>query len=100
VILLKPKVAIFIHGCFWHRHGKRCHLTRLPKSRLGYWKPKLERNRSRDIQNQRKLRKQGWRVFVAWECQLGDRDSLQRRLLAFLQPQIWAGLANCIIAKV
>jgi DNA mismatch endonuclease (patch repair protein) len=78
------KLAIFVHGCFWHRHGTRCRLTRLPKSRLDYWIPKLERNRRRDIAEHRKLRKAGWRTLVIWECQLKESDKIERRLTAFL----------------
>ncbi|MGH9452436.1 MAG: very short patch repair endonuclease [Terriglobia bacterium] len=80
VILTRAKLAIFVHGCFWHRHRKGCRLTRLPKSRLEYWRPKLERNRARDTLNRRKLRRLGWRVAVIWECQISDRDWLERRL--------------------
>jgi len=87
IIMPKHKLAIFVHGCFWHRHGKRCRLTRMPKSHIEYWKPKLERNRSRDIQNRRKLRAQHWRVLVLWECQLIDHAVLEKRLFAFLKPQ-------------
>ena len=61
-------------------------LSHLPKSNASYWVPKLERNRSRDVHNRRKLRKQGWRILVIWECRLRDRDRLKRRLSAFLEP--------------
>lgn len=60
---------IFIHGCFWHRHpGATCKLARMPKSRLEFWKPKLEKNRERDLKSQRDLRREGWKVLVIWEC--------------------------------
>ena len=74
--------VIFIHGCFWHRHGARCPLTRLPKSKLDFWRPKLERNRERDQRNKRLLRAAGWRVLTIWECQL-SRD-LTNRITKFL----------------
>lgn len=73
-----------MHGCFWHRHGGRCALSRLPKSRLSFWRPKLDGNRERDSRNKRKLRRDGWRILVIWECQLSDEKKLMRRLLAFL----------------
>ncbi len=85
LVLSGRKLAIFVHGCFWHRHRKGCRLTRMPKSRLDYWRPKLERNHARDIQNRRKLRRHGWRVLVVWECQLADHDGLERRLSDFLE---------------
>ena len=43
------KKVIFVHGCFWHRHGVRCPLTRMPKSKLEFWQPKLEGNRLRRL---------------------------------------------------
>lgn len=78
--------AIFVHGCFWHRHGVRCPLTRLPKSRLDFWKPKLEQNRRRDALNLRRLRAAGWTVLTVWECQLRDSAALSDRIRAFLEP--------------
>lgn len=77
--------AMFIHGCFWHRHGSRCPLTRLPKSKLDFWKPKLEQNRRRDDVNRRRLRAAGWKVMTLWECQLRDLNSLKARVLRFLE---------------
>lgn len=67
--------AIFVHGCFWHRHPG-CRLARLPKSRLQFWLPKLEENRARDLKNIRRLRKLGWKTHVVWECQLRDVNRL------------------------
>jgi DNA mismatch endonuclease, patch repair protein len=78
------KQAIFVHGCFWHQHGDRCVLTRLPKSRLFFWKPKLKGNRERDLRNQRKLRRDGWRVLVLWECQLNDEEKVEGRIRKFM----------------
>lgn len=77
------KSVIFVHGCFWHRHPG-CARCRMPKSRLEYWEPKLEENRNRDLRNQRKLRKEGWRVMVIWECQLADQDRVKGRILRYL----------------
>jgi len=63
--------AIFVHGCFWHQHtAKTCKITRIPKSNLEYWIPKLERNNARDKKNRSALRKLGWDVLIVWECQL------------------------------
>lgn len=84
LVFPSKRKIIFVHGCFWHQHG--CILSHLPKSNASYWVPKLERNRSRDVHNRRKLRKQGWRILVIWECRLRDRDRLKRRLSAFLEP--------------
>ncbi|WNG19263.1 very short patch repair endonuclease [Cystobacter fuscus] len=79
--------AIFVHGCFWHRHpDAACPLARLPKSRLEFWLPKLEGNRARDLRKEAELRERGWAVFVVWECQLRDEASLGQMLRLFLEP--------------
>ena len=74
---------IFVHGCFWHRHGK-CEYTRWPKSRLSFWKPKLEQNHARDKRNRRALAKLGWRVLVVWECQLKFPDKVAEKIYRFV----------------
>lgn len=77
--------VIFVHGCFWHRHDDpECRLARLPKSRLDFWGPKLERNRKRDADNLSRLAKMGWQSLVIWECQLKDREALEARIREFL----------------
>ena len=75
---------ILVHGCFWHRHGK-CKNTRWPKSKLDFWKPKLEGNRARDAKNCRLLRKLGWEVLIVWECQLKNLDKIAEKLREFLE---------------
>lgn len=74
--------AIFVHGCFWHGHG--CKWGKLPKSRLDYWKPKIETNRERDIKNMAALAEQGWEATVVWQCELKHPDEVLKRIVAFL----------------
>lgn len=75
--------VIFVHGCFWHRH--KCSLgDRMPKSRVDFWKPKLEANQQRDRQQQAALRRLGWQILVVWECELAHEEQLQNKLIAFL----------------
>ncbi len=76
--------VIFVHGCFWHRHGS-CRNTRWPKSKLSFWRPKLEENQRRDKTNRRRLGRLGWKVLIVWECQLGKLPALTARLRAFLE---------------
>ena len=79
---------IFVHGCFWHRHGDgRCKLARLPKSRLNFWIPKLEGNRLRDRKNRARLSRLGWRALTIWECQLTDVPKLTARITRFLEAE-------------
>lgn len=62
------KKAVFVHGCFWHRHSCRAG-TRLPKSNTDYWKAKLEGNAARDVRKEEALRRMGWDVLVVWSCE-------------------------------
>jgi DNA mismatch endonuclease (patch repair protein) len=71
------RVALFVHGCFWHRHSG-CSAARLPKSRVEFWESKLTGNASRDIRNQAELEALGWGVLVVWECETRDPDLLNR----------------------
>jgi DNA mismatch endonuclease (patch repair protein) len=82
LVFPRLKKIIFVHGCFWHRHA--CPLGRVPKSRIDFWLPKLEKNRERDEANRAALTALGWDQLVLWECQLKDRDALLERLSVFL----------------
>jgi DNA mismatch endonuclease (patch repair protein) len=85
IVFRRMAKVIFVHGCFWHRHPKlNCTLSRLPKSRLDFWLPKLDANRLRDTRNVRRLREIGWRVLTIWECELKRRDVLERKIRRFL----------------
>jgi DNA mismatch endonuclease, patch repair protein len=75
--------VIFVHGCFWHQHG--CKHYRMPKTKLDFWLPKLERNKNRDSQIRKEYRKLGWRVLVIWECQLVKEAALRKRIRRFLE---------------
>lgn len=79
--------VLFVHGCFWHRHPGTCKRARLPKSRLDFWRPKLEANRRRDRSVEARLRAQGWRVLVIWECQLANLDRVRRRIARFMEER-------------
>lgn len=81
IVFKGRRKAIFVHGCFWHQHPG---CGRKPKSRLEFWLPKLEANRKRDLENERKLREQGWTYLVIWECELKDVAALESRLKSFL----------------
>jgi DNA mismatch endonuclease (patch repair protein) len=74
------KTVLFVHGCFWHRHGN-CRRTTTPKSNVHFWAEKFAANVARDRSVKRQLRKLGWRVVVIWECQTVDRSRLSKRLV-------------------
>ena len=85
LVFRKRRVVVFVHGCFWHRH-EGCPKSRLPKSRADYWRAKFESNVERDQRNERVLADDGWRVFVAWECEIEKDETLVERLMEFLGP--------------
>ena len=75
--------VIFIHGCFWHGHDcKRG--ARVPKNNREYWETKITRNRERDRQHDEDLKREGWRVFVVWECQIREPEAVAERIKSFL----------------
>ena len=80
IVLPRNRTAIFVHGCYWHRH-KGCSCAYTPKTRIAFWTKKFVENVARDHRRQAELRELGWRVQVVWECQTTDRDVLTRRLL-------------------
>lgn len=83
IVLPARKVAIFVHGCFWHGHGcKRA--GRLPKTNADFWAKKLAANLARDARNRSALENLGWKVLVVWECELKDEAALTNLFCAFL----------------
>ena len=90
IVFRGGRKAIYVHGCFWHRHpDPACKLARLPKTRQDFWLPKLEGNRRRDIENQRRLTEMGWDCLLVWECEIGrvDQPELTRKLRQFLDSE-------------
>jgi DNA mismatch endonuclease, patch repair protein len=72
-------VAIFVHGCFWHRH-KNCGRSTMPGRNVELWAEKFEANQRRDRRNIRALKTLGYHVIVIWECQVRDADVARTRL--------------------
>ncbi len=75
IVMPGRKVAIFVHGCFWHAHHG-CRLAKVPSTRSEFWKEKLGRNAARDQAAVQTLQRQGWRVLVVWECFLRQQKEL------------------------
>ena len=69
IVLPKYRTAIFVHGCFWHRHAG-CKVATTPKSNTDFWIEKFDRNVARDAASVERLQADGWRVIIAWECEL------------------------------
>lgn len=78
------RLAIFVHGCFWHGHDCR-RGARMPKANAEYWRGKIARNRARDARNAQALAAAGFRSLVVWECELKDEAALEKILREFLE---------------
>ena len=83
IVMPGRRLAIFVHGCFWHGHDC-ARGSRVPKDNRDYWVGKVARNRARDEQSRAALATLGWRVETIWECDLKDADVLKLRLSALL----------------
>lgn len=87
IILKRYNAIIFVHGCFWHRHG--CHLFKWPKTRPEFWKQKIDKNYENDVKALQILQSSGWRVCIVWECALrgADKDieGTVRRIAAWIK---------------
>jgi DNA mismatch endonuclease, patch repair protein len=77
------RLAIFVHGCFWHGHDC-ARGARVPKQNRDYWLAKVARNRARDGANLLALQAMGWRAETLWECELKDVEALELRLREML----------------
>jgi DNA mismatch endonuclease (patch repair protein) len=78
------RLAIFVHGCFWHGHDC-ARGSRVPKANRDYWLAKVARNVARDARNRTDLEAAGWRVETVWECQMKDQGALKERLAEVLR---------------
>jgi DNA mismatch endonuclease (patch repair protein) len=83
IVLPGRRLAIFVHGCFWHGHDC-ARGARVPKANRDYWTAKVARNRARDARSAQALAALGWRVETLWECGLKDEAVLTARLAALL----------------
>jgi len=72
LVLPKYRAAVFVHGCFWHRH-EGCRFSTTPASNANFWAKKFADNVRRDDHVRRQLAQLGWRVLVIWSCELNER---------------------------
>lgn len=84
IVMRSRKQIIFVHGCFWHRHG--CRKSTSPKSNVEFWLSKFERNVERDRRNVEELKAQGWKVDIIWQCETSQPESLNKRLSTIAPP--------------
>lgn len=84
IVLPGRRLAVFVHGCFWHGHD--CPRgARVPKANRDYWTAKVARNRARDARSAEALAAAGWRVETVWECEMKDAARLRDRFEALLR---------------
>lgn len=79
LVFPRRRLAVFVHGCFWHRHDG-CRYTYTPKSRVAFWTKKFAANVARDRRNEEALRDLGWRVLVIWECISRNEEAVTQYL--------------------
>lgn len=84
VVISKRKLALFVHGCFWHRH-EGCRRSSTPKTRAQFWQEKFDANVSRDARNIKALHNLSWNAEVIWECETRDAALLERRIKRILE---------------
>jgi DNA mismatch endonuclease (patch repair protein) len=81
LVFPRHRVALFVHGCFWHRHAD-CNRSSTPVAHRDYWVAKFERNVRRDSEAAAALRSTGWRVEVIWECETREGPALHAKIEA------------------
>lgn len=84
IAFIGRKKAVFVHGCFWHRHNG-CKKASMPKTRVKFWKAKFDKNTKRDKRKLSAIRKLGWEILVVWECETKNLGQLQIKLTGFLE---------------
>lgn len=85
IVFTKKKIAIFIHGCYWHGHNCNSRYAHVSKSNTDYWNTKIQRNQECDKRNIEQLEKDGWKVIVLWECEIKDNfEEKSKYILSFL----------------
>jgi DNA mismatch endonuclease (patch repair protein) len=91
LVLPRHRTAVFVHGCFWHRH-KGCRYATTPASNAAFWNKKFASNMRRDAQVQLQLAEEGWRVLVIWACELNERNL--SALVRKIRPRKTRGARN------
>lgn len=83
IVMNRFRVAIFVHGCFWHRHPG-CKFAYTPKSRVEFWTKKFEANVRRDETVKKQLSDLGWKSLTIWECETKSSETIEHLLRGFL----------------
>jgi DNA mismatch endonuclease (patch repair protein) len=84
IVFAQTRIAVFVHGCFWHRHDG-CRRATTPASRTEFWLAKFQKNVERDKFCEAALKAHGWRVIVIWECEVSTAEAARRIAKNFAQ---------------
>lgn len=99
IVFPGKKKAIFVNGCFWHRHN--CHYFKWPKSNSEFWFNKIESNVIRDNERQASLLALGWIYLIIWECAIREASKIVMRdknspILALIEKFLSAENCKCM----
>ncbi len=83
IVISRIKTILFVNGCFWHQH-KGCKRRAIPKANTEYWSKKLKRNVEKQKEDIKLLKKDGWKVYIIWECETKDENRLIKKLKRIL----------------
>jgi DNA mismatch endonuclease (patch repair protein) len=91
LVFPRYQTVVFIHGCFWHRH-RGCKDASMPRTNEKFWMKKFTENVERDKRNEGSLSAAGWKVIVAWECEI-ERETAATvsRVAASIRGQVTIG---------
>lgn len=82
IIIRKKKLAVFVHGCYWHGH--ECCRNRHSRNMSKHWRRKIEAQKQRDEQNAKALITIGWTPIVLWECEIEKNVSAATEFLDWI----------------
>ncbi|PIR70272.1 MAG: very short patch repair endonuclease [Candidatus Niyogibacteria bacterium CG10_big_fil_rev_8_21_14_0_10_42_19] len=83
IVIPKIGTVLFINGCFWHQH-KGCKRRTMPKTNIKYWEPKLKRNIEKQKKDILRLKKDGWKTNIIWECEVKNEKTLSQKIKRML----------------
>jgi DNA mismatch endonuclease (patch repair protein) len=77
IVFPGARIALFVHGCFWHRHPG-CRFATTPSTNASFWVSKFAANVARDAEKSNRLQELGWTPLVIWECETRDPEAIDR----------------------
>ena len=97
IVFPRFKAVVFVHGCFWHRHG--CRATTTPRTNVDYWSEKFDENIARDRRYTEALLDEGWRVAIVWECAIKSGKARVDDVAEKIQMWLHSDSRSCVLEK-